>query len=151
MEEQRFTADHPRSAELFEQGKRSPLAGVPMPWMAEWAGPYPIFVAEAHGGELDVDGHLTSTFASVTPAQWPGTHPSLWLPRSRTFFDGHHDDASVRGLDLARRRTGASLRPYWQFALTATDANRFTIRLAPRAYRQAEDPCGDAVKGLFST
>jgi hypothetical protein len=44
-EEARFLADHPRSGELFEEGKRHLLAGVPMPWMSEWAGPYPLFVA----------------------------------------------------------------------------------------------------------
>ena len=45
----RFERDHPRSRELFERAKGSLLAGVPMPWMSEWAGPYPVFVAEAQG------------------------------------------------------------------------------------------------------
>ena len=56
-ERERFLADHPRSAELFERGKANLLAGVPMPWMTEWAGPYPVFVAEADGARFtDVDG-----------------------------------------------------------------------------------------------
>ena len=42
-----------------------------------------------------------------------------------------HADAADRGLDLGRRGAGRRFGlPYWQFALTATDANRFTIRLA---------------------
>ena len=57
-ERERFTSSHPRSGELFEAGKRSMLAGVPMPWMMEWAGPYPVFVAEAEGARFtDVDGN----------------------------------------------------------------------------------------------
>ena len=48
----RFQRDHPRSRELFERARETLLAGVPMPWMSEWAGPYPVFVAEAHGGEV---------------------------------------------------------------------------------------------------
>ncbi|HKH15101.1 MAG TPA: aspartate aminotransferase family protein, partial [Solirubrobacterales bacterium] len=57
-EEERFVAQHPRSRELFEQGRQSLLAGVPMPWMTEWAGAFPVFVAEASGARFtDVDGH----------------------------------------------------------------------------------------------
>jgi glutamate-1-semialdehyde 2,1-aminomutase len=53
----RFEQDHPRSRELFEVAEANLLAGVPMPWMSEWAGPYPVFVAEAHGARFtDVDG-----------------------------------------------------------------------------------------------
>src|SRR5207247_9225439 len=39
-EQERFTQTHPRSGELFEAARRSMLAGVPMPWMTEWAGRY---------------------------------------------------------------------------------------------------------------
>src|SRR6478736_7905984 len=56
-EDERFVAEHPRSRELFERGRRSLLAGVPMPWMTEWAGAFPVFVAEASGARFtDVDG-----------------------------------------------------------------------------------------------
>ena len=51
-EEERFVAEHSRSKELFERGERSLLAGVPMPWMTEWAGAFPVFVAEAVGRPL---------------------------------------------------------------------------------------------------
>src|SRR4051794_32704668 len=57
-EEERFVAGHPRSRELFQQGRQSLLAGVPMPWMTEWAGAFPVFVAEASGAHFtDVDGN----------------------------------------------------------------------------------------------
>ena len=57
-EQRRFADEHPRSAELFERGKSSLLGGVPMPWMTEWAGAFPVFVAEASGARFtDVDDH----------------------------------------------------------------------------------------------
>jgi glutamate-1-semialdehyde 2,1-aminomutase len=53
----RFEQDHPRSRELFERSKKNLLAGVPMPWMTEWAGSFPVFVSEAQGARFtDVDG-----------------------------------------------------------------------------------------------
>ncbi len=44
---------------------------------------------------------------------------------------------------LGRRgaRRGASALPLWSFALTATDANRWALRLVPRDHRTAEGRC----------
>ena len=133
IEERRFVADHPRSAELFDRAKRSMLAGVPMPWMTEWAGPYPVFVAEAEGARFtDVDGFTYVDFCLGDTGAMTGHGPkevveviadraaagiTLMLPT---------EDAIWVGEEMARR---FGLR-YWQFCLTATDANRFTIRLA---------------------
>jgi glutamate-1-semialdehyde aminotransferase len=47
------------------------------------------------------------------------------------------EDSVWVGEELARR-FGV---PFWQFCLTATDANRFTIRLGPGEHRTTEDPC----------
>ena len=58
VEEERFAATHRRSRELYEKAKGSLLAGVPMPWMTEWAGPHPVFAATASGAHFtDVDGN----------------------------------------------------------------------------------------------
>ena len=46
------------------------------------------------------------------------------------------EDAVWVGEELARRFG----LPYWQFAVTATDANRFALRLARAHHRTAEDP-----------
>jgi glutamate-1-semialdehyde aminotransferase len=51
-EEQKFIADHPKSAALYERAQRSLLGGVPMNWMKKWAGKFPVFVAEAHGAHF---------------------------------------------------------------------------------------------------
>src|SRR5512133_3423870 len=62
-ERDRFVKEHPRSGELFERSKTNLLAGVPMPWMTEWAGPYPVFVSEAEGARfIDVDGRTYVDF-----------------------------------------------------------------------------------------
>jgi glutamate-1-semialdehyde 2,1-aminomutase len=132
-EEARFVQTHPRSGELFEQGKRNLLAGVPMPWMTEWAGPYPVFVREAHGAHfVDVDGIEYVDFCLGDTGAMTGHSPepavkaiaeqaakgiTLMLPT---------EDSIWVGAEM-QRRFGL---PYWQFCLTATDANRFTIRLA---------------------
>src|SRR3954466_10697510 len=57
VEEDRFVASHPRSAELAEQARGPLLAGVPMPWMTRWPGRFPLFFESAAGARLvDVDG-----------------------------------------------------------------------------------------------
>jgi len=132
-ETQRFVQDHPKSGELFEQGKRSLLAGVPMPWMTEWAGPYPVFVAEAEGARFtDVDGHTYIDFCLGDTGAMTGHAPKEAVEaiarqsaRGITTMLPTEDSIWV-GREMARRFG----LPYWQFCLTATDANRFTIRLA---------------------
>ena len=129
----RFEAEHPRSRELFERGKANLLGGVPMPWMTEWAGSYPVFVAEAQGARFtDVDGHEYVDLCLGDTGGMTGHAPkeavaaiaeqaakgiTLMLPTEDSIWVGAEME----------RRFGL---PYWQFCLTATDANRFTIRLA---------------------
>jgi glutamate-1-semialdehyde 2,1-aminomutase len=132
-EVRRFVRDHPRSLALYERGKRSLLGGVPMPWMVEWAGPFPIFVREADGARFeDMDGRTyvdlclgdTGAMTGHAPAatvraiaEQAGRGITLMLPTEDSVWVG---EEMVRRFGL----------PFWQFCLTATDANRFTIRLA---------------------
>jgi glutamate-1-semialdehyde 2,1-aminomutase len=132
-EEERFLAQRPRSRELFEQGRRSLLAGVPMPWMTEWAGAFPVFVDEARGAHFtDVDGNAYVDFCLGDTGAMAGHSPpaaaeaiAAQAARGVTLMLPTEDSGWVG--DELGRRFGL---PYWQFALTATDANRFTIRLA---------------------
>jgi glutamate-1-semialdehyde 2,1-aminomutase len=132
-EQDRFVRDHPRSAELFERGKRSLLAGVPMPWMTEWAGPYPVFVEEAEGAHFtDADGHDYVDLCLGDTGGMTGHGPKVAVDaiaaqaaKGITTMLPTEDSIWV-GEEMARRFG----LPYWQFCLTATDANRFTIRLA---------------------
>ncbi len=117
---------------MFERAKDSLLAGVPMPWMTDWAGPYPVFVDSAEGARFrDIDGNDYIDFClgdtgAMTGHSPPPTVASIERQAGSgiTLMLPSADSAAV-GEDL-KRRFGL---PYWQFALTATDANRFALRL----------------------
>ncbi|HEY7196344.1 MAG TPA: aminotransferase class III-fold pyridoxal phosphate-dependent enzyme, partial [Gaiellaceae bacterium] len=129
----RFLDAHPRSRELFERARGPLLAGVPMHWMTEWAGPYPVFVADAQGARFtDVDGHEYVDFCLGDTGAMTGHSPA---PVARVIAEQAargitlmlpSEDALWVGEELSRRFGLAQ----WQFALTATDANRFSVRLA---------------------
>ena len=128
-----FRDRHPRSAALAAAAARHLLAGVPMPWMRRWPGDFPLFVADAAQGMVrDVDGHdyvdlcLGDTGAmgghavpavTATIADRAGRGATAMLPTA---------DAAWVAAELARRFG----LPMWQFALSATDANRFALRIA---------------------
>ncbi|MEK7277511.1 MAG: transaminase, partial [Chloroflexota bacterium] len=132
-EREHFTAGHPRSKALFERAKKSLLAGVPMNWMVRWAGDFPVFVKEAGGAHFtDVDGHLYLDLCLGDTGAMTGHAPravtdavAAQARRGITFMLPTEESVWV-GEELTRRFG----LPYWQMTLTATDANRFAIRLA---------------------
>ena len=132
-EEARFHDGHPRSRELAERAGAHLLAGVPMHWMAKWPGGFPVFVAQAYGSRfVDVDGHEYVDFCLGDTGSMTGHGPTPTVhaiaeqsARGLTLMLPTEDAVWV-GDELARRFG----LPFWQFALTATDANRFVIRLA---------------------
>jgi glutamate-1-semialdehyde 2,1-aminomutase len=132
-EEQRFVEDHPGSKKLFERGESALLSGVPMPWMTEWAGPFPVFAAGAEGARFtDVDGNeyvdlCLGDTGAMTGHSPPATVEAVAERAARGItLMLPTEDASWVAAELARRFG----LPRWQFALTATDANRFALRLA---------------------
>jgi glutamate-1-semialdehyde 2,1-aminomutase len=132
-EQKKFVDERPKSKALFERARKSLLAGVPMNWMVKWAGAFPPFVREAQGAHFfDVDGHRYTDFCLGDTGAMTGHSPhatvkaaeqqmrrgiTLMLPGEEAIFVAE---------ELQKRFN----LPYWQFALTATDANRFSIRLA---------------------
>jgi glutamate-1-semialdehyde 2,1-aminomutase len=128
-----FRERHPRSKELAADAKASLLFGVPMNWMTRWPGDHPVFVDRAEGTHFwDADGNAfvdfclgdTGGMAGHSPkasvdaiAEQAGRGITLMLPT---------EDAAWVGREMARRFG----LPFWQFCLTATDANRFAIRWA---------------------
>ena len=132
-EDARFVETHPRSRELAERARASLFEGVPMHWMRKWPGGFPVFVQEAKGARfVDVDGIEYVDFCLGDTGAMTGHTPEATLKAVT--------DQSTKGMTLMlpsedalwvaaelTRRFGVSS---WQFALTATDANRFTIRLA---------------------
>jgi glutamate-1-semialdehyde 2,1-aminomutase len=132
-EEKKFVADHPKSAALYERAQHSLLGGVPMNWMKKWAGQFPVFVAEAHGAHFtDVDGRdyvdlcLGDTGAMTGHSPAPAVEAIARQSKQGITLMLPTEDALWVGEELARRFG----LPYWQFTLTATDANRFSIRIA---------------------
>jgi glutamate-1-semialdehyde 2,1-aminomutase len=128
----RFAREHPRSRELAREAEASLLQGVPMPWMVRWAGGFPVFAVEAAGARFrDVDGHeyvdfcLGDTAAMTGHSPEPTVHAVAEQARRGITLMLPSEDALWVGRELARRFG----LPRWQFALTATDANRFAIRL----------------------
>ncbi len=131
-EEQRFLAEHPRSAELYARAKNSLLGGVPMNWMKKWAGAFPIFVKHGKGAHFtDVDGREYVDLCLGDTGAMTGHSPDAVADAmARRVREGitlmlPTEDSVWVGEEL-KRRFGL---PYWQFALTATDANRFAIRI----------------------
>ena len=132
-EQKKFIDERPKSKALFERARKSLFGGVPMNWMTKWAGAFPPFVREAHGAELfDVDGHRYVDLCLGDTGAMTGHSPSATvsavqqqLARGITLMLPSEDAVWV-GEELQKRFR----LPYWQFALSATDANRFAIRLA---------------------
>jgi glutamate-1-semialdehyde 2,1-aminomutase len=132
-EEARFVDLHPRSAALAEEQRASLLAGVPMPWMTRWPGPFPVSVASARGGRLvDVDGlAYVDLCLGDTGAMTGHALPAVTDAVSARVAAGAtamlpSEDAAWVGTELARRFG----LPFWQLAISATDANRFVLRFA---------------------
>jgi glutamate-1-semialdehyde 2,1-aminomutase len=130
----RFAREHPRSRELFERARGSLVGGVPMTWMAKWAGGHPVYAASAHGATIeDVDGKVYVDFSLGDTAAMAGHSPPATVAAvTRRFAEQGGatlmlptEDAAWVGEELARR-FGVAL---WSFALTATDANRWALRL----------------------
>ncbi len=132
-EEARFHEEHKKSYEMYQRARRSLQGGVPMLWMIRWAGTFPIFVKEGRGAHfVDIDGHEYIDFCLGDTGAMTGHAPEATVDaiiqqvkRGITFMLPTEDVIWV-GEEL-QRRFGL---PYWQFTLTATDANRFAIRMA---------------------
>ncbi len=132
-EQKKFVDERPKSKALFERARKSLLAGVPMNWMVKWAGAFPPFVREAQGAHFfDVDGNRYVDFCLGDTGAMTGHSPFATVKAAEEqmrrgitlMLPG--EDAIVVAEELQQRFN----LPYWQFALTATDANRFSIRLA---------------------
>lgn len=138
-EEDTFLRSHPRSRALFERARGSLVGGVPMSWMSLWPGGFPVFAREAAGARLvDVDGHHyvdlclgdTGAMTGHAPAEAVAAIAAQAKRGITTMLPT--EDALFVGEEM-RRRFGL---PLWQFTLTATDANRFVLRIAREVTRR---------------
>ena len=142
-EESRFVDLHPRSAALAKDADGPLLAGVPMPWMTRWPGSFPLFVdtrrrRPAHRRRrTQLRRPLSRRHRCDDRARPPAVADAI-ADRARTGITTMlpTDDAIWVGRGAARRFG----LPLWQFALSATDANRFVLRHARHVTGRPQDP-----------
>jgi glutamate-1-semialdehyde 2,1-aminomutase len=132
-ERARFAELHPRSAAEHERAQTALFGGVPMTWMNKAAGGFPLYLDAAHGASVrDIDGVDYVDFALGDTGAMAGHSPEPTVAAVREQLTKGittmmpTTDAAWVGGELARRFGVAA----WSFALTATDANRWAIRLA---------------------
>jgi glutamate-1-semialdehyde 2,1-aminomutase len=129
-----FVARHPRSADAYDRAEHL-FGRVPMTWMNKNAGGFPIYLERALGNRVwDVDGFEYVDFALGDTGAMAGHSPEATVAAIR------HRIATLGGITTMlptedAERVGAELTrrfglERWSFSLTATDANRWAIRLA---------------------
>ncbi len=130
-----YAGRHPRSRAAYAAAGRVLLGGVPMTWMNLAAGGFPVYLESAHGCTVtDIDGHSYVDFCLGDTGAMAGHSPGATVQavnRRLGSLGGvtamlPTEDAAWVGAELGRRFG----LPLWSFSLTATDANRWVIRLA---------------------
>jgi len=132
-EAKRYAATRPQTQAALAAGAGNWLGRVPMHWMKDWPMPFPMLVAEAKGARLtDIDGYGVDDFCLGDTGSMFGHSPAPVAKAIRkqsrkglTYMLPTEDALEVGR--LASKRFG-NFR--WQVALTATDANRFALRVA---------------------
>ena len=128
-----YASARPKTRAALEAGAGAWLDGVPMHWMRDWPQPFPMLVARARGARIeDLDGHVVDDFCLGDTGAMFGHSPAPVAKAIRrqarrgltTMLPGM--DAQAVGA-LLQERFGAM---HWQIATTATDANRFALRVA---------------------
>ena len=130
-ERRSFAERNPASAALAARASEHLLFGVPLHWMSDWGTPFALHVAHASGaGVTDADGHRLVDFCLGDTGSMFGHSPApVAAALARQATRGYTtmlatEDAAVVGALLAERFG----LPMWQFAMSATDANRYIVR-----------------------
>lgn len=132
-EKQRFFATHTKSNQAYDEKGDVLLYSAPMNWMQMWPGAFPLTIERAKEDKLiDVDDNVYTDFCLGYSAGLTGHGGEQFC---KAFYDAMKDgmiytlpsklDAEVGR--LLKDRFGPD---YWGFALSATDANRFSIKLS---------------------
>ncbi|MER8385496.1 aspartate aminotransferase family protein [Mesorhizobium sp. M1380] len=133
VEAEVFRRARPKSMAKIGNGLPGFFGGVPMHWMNDWPTPFPILVDSARGAVIsDIDGNrLDDFYLGDTGSMFGHSPPPVARAIRRQAGRGltymlPAEDALVIG-PLLQQRFGL---PLWQIATTATDANRFALRVA---------------------
>jgi glutamate-1-semialdehyde 2,1-aminomutase len=128
-----FAERNPRSQAAYARADHL-FGRVPMTWMNKKAGGFPIYLDRALGNRIwDIDGHEYIDFALGDTGSMAGHAAPEVVAAIREHISTTGglttmlptEDAEWVGAEL-KRRFGMDK---WSFALTATDANRWAIRL----------------------
>ena len=132
-EQDLFARTHPKSQAAYAAADHL-FGRVPMTWMNKKAGGFPIYFSRGRGNRVwDIDGHQYLDFALGDTGAMAGHSPEPVVAAVRRRVEElgglttmlPTEDAEWVGAELTRR-FGMDL---WSFSLTATDANRWAIRL----------------------
>ena len=132
-EAMRFARSRPKTRAALAAGAAAWLDGVPLHWMKDWPMPHPMLVAKATGARLtDIDGYGIDDFCLGDTGSMFGHSPAPvakairhQAKRGLTYMLPTED--ALEAGRLLTERFGAFR---WQIATTATDANRFALRVA---------------------
>ncbi|HLQ19605.1 MAG TPA: aminotransferase class III-fold pyridoxal phosphate-dependent enzyme, partial [Tabrizicola sp.] len=128
-----YAKARPKALKALKDGAGNFLGGVPMHWMADWPMPHLPLVAKAHGARIeDIDGVKLDDFCLGDTGSMFGHSPApvakairAQARRGLTYM--LPTEAALEAGRLLTERFG----PFrWQIATTATDANRFALRVA---------------------
>ncbi|WP_413720932.1 aspartate aminotransferase family protein [Silicimonas sp. MF1-12-2] len=132
-EADRYTAARPATRKALGKGAASFLDSVPMHWMKDWPMPFPMLVARAKGARLtDIDGNKLDDFCLGDTGSMFGHSPAPVAKairkqaRNGLTYMLPTETALTAGRLLTERFGDFA----WQIATTATDANRFALRVA---------------------
>ncbi len=128
-----YAASRPRARAALEAGADVFLDGVPLHWMRDWPMPHLPLVAKARGARItDIDGHEIDDFCLGDTGSMFGHSPApvaraIKAQAGRGLTYMLPTEAALNAGRLLCERFG----PFrWQIATTATDANRFALRVA---------------------
>jgi glutamate-1-semialdehyde 2,1-aminomutase len=128
-----YVSLHPRSLAAAGHGIAGFYQGVPMHWMRDWSMPYPFLVESARGAVLrDVDGNEFADFClGDTGSMFGHSPPAVVEAIERQAGKGlTYMLPTEDAVEVGRLLTERFDLPHWQVATTATDANRFALRVA---------------------
>lgn len=129
-----YTTRNPRSQALYASGEHL-FGRVPMTWMNMWSGGFPLGFETAKGARIrDLDGHDLVDLALGDTGAMAGHSPGPTVAAIRRRVEDlgglttmlPTEDGEWVAAELTRRFGMAR----WSFTLSATDANRWAIRLA---------------------
>ncbi len=132
-EAHRYAKVRPLTEAALKTGAASWLDGVPMHWMKDWSMPFPMLVEKAGGAHLtDLDGFGIDDFCLGDTGSMFGHSPKpvARAIRQQATRGLTYMLPTVDALEVGHLLTETFGDFRWQIATTATDANRFALRVA---------------------